>query len=305
MRLRRFVLIVFLAIATWMQVFEVPALAFEVQGHRGARARRPENTLPAFEYALKEGGDVLEMDMAVTRDNVIVISHDPRINPQICLGTEGAHITNAPLIHDLTLAQVKAFDCGTLRNPRFPAQQPVPGTTIPTLDEVFDMVQKSQLPAAKKIQFNIETKIFPAHPDYTVSPEQFVSLALERFRKHGMVDRVILQSFDPRTLVEAKKLEPKLRIAALVDDPKIDMLALGRQLKAEIISPEWKLVTATLVEQAHHGGMQVIPWAPNDPAQWDKLLDMKVDAIITDDPGALAKHVLKAGRAVPSAREKR
>jgi glycerophosphoryl diester phosphodiesterase len=273
------------------QAIQQVAPCFEVQGHRGTRALRPENTLPAFEYALREGIDVLEMDMAVTRDNVIVISHDPRINPQICLGPGAAHITNAPLIHDLTLAEVKTFDCGTLKNPRFATQQTVPGTTIPTLDEVFEMVEKSRLPAAKTIQFNIETKIFPAHPEYTVSPEQFVSLALDCFRKHNMMNRVILQSFDPRTLVEVKKLEPKLRIAALVDDKKIDMIALGRRLKAEIISPEWKLVTPALVEQAHHAGMQVVPWAPNEPEQWDKLLGMKVDAIITDDPGALAKHV--------------
>jgi glycerophosphoryl diester phosphodiesterase len=268
-----------------------PAVAFEVHGHRGARAHRPENTLPAFEYALKEGADVLEMDMAVTRDNVIVISHDPRINPQICLGEQAAKITNAPLIHDLTLAEVKAYDCGTLRNPRFPGQQTVPGTPIPTLDEVFDLIQHSTLRAAKTVRFNIETKIFPAHPEYTVSPDQFVSLALLCFRKHGMMDRVILQSFDPRTLIEAKKLEPKLRIAALVDDPKMDMLALGKELKAEIISPEWKLVTASLVDQAHRDGRQVIPWAPNDPADWDKLLGMRVDGIITDDPGLLVTHL--------------
>lgn len=290
MRYRSCNLVKFLCVLLLTQGLQQIAPGFEVQGHRGARALRPENTLPAFEYALRAGIDVLEMDMAVTRDNVIVISHDPRINPQICLGPGAAHITNAPLINDLTLAEVKKFDCGSLENPRFATQKTVPGTTIPTLDEVFEMIEKSPLPAAKTIQFNIETKIFPAHPEYTVSPEQFVSLALECFRKHNMMNRIILQSFDPRTLIEAKKLEPKLRIAALVDDKKTDMIALGRQLKAEIISPEWKLVTPGLVEQAHHDGMQVIPWAPNEVAQWDKLLDMKVDAIITDDPAGLLKH---------------
>src|SRR5258706_2089316 len=118
-----------------------------VHGHRGARAVRPENTIPAFEYAIKTGVDVLEMDMAVTRDNVIVISHDPILEAPICIGPQPRAI-----IHELTLAEVREWDCGAVRNPDYPKQTPVPGTKIPTLDEVLNLSKRG------KFEFNIETK---------------------------------------------------------------------------------------------------------------------------------------------------
>src|SRR5579872_1784356 len=105
-----------------------------VHGHRGARTRRPENTIPAFEYAIAQGVDALEMDMAVTKDNVIVISHDPVLEPPVCTGPR-----DKAVIHQLTLREVRQWDCGAVRNPRFDTQQTVPGTRIPTLDDVFGL----------------------------------------------------------------------------------------------------------------------------------------------------------------------
>src|SRR5580700_4513101 len=110
------------------------AHAIQVHGHRGARAMRPENTIPAFEYAIGVGVDVLELDMAVTLDDVLVVSHDPLLNPEICQGPRAS----IP-IRTLTLKELRQWDCGALRNPSFPKQTPVPGTRIPTLDEVFDL----------------------------------------------------------------------------------------------------------------------------------------------------------------------
>src|SRR5690242_4313927 len=104
----------------------------QVHGHRGARAMRPENTIPAFEYAIEQGVDALELDMAVTRDNVIVVSHDPELRPPVCTGPR-----ERVAIHELTLAEVREWDCGAKQNPLFAQQQPVPGTKMPTLDEVF------------------------------------------------------------------------------------------------------------------------------------------------------------------------
>src|SRR5215472_3259534 len=127
-----------------------------VHGHRGARARRPENTIPAFEYAIAQGVDALEMDMAVTKDNVIVISHDPILRPPVCAGPR-----NEVIIRSLTLAEVRAWDCGVQRNPKFPKQQPVARTRMPTLDEVFDLASRG------RFDYNIETKSFPDKPEYT------------------------------------------------------------------------------------------------------------------------------------------
>src|SRR5580704_16614405 len=120
-----------------------------VHGHRGARAMRPENTLPAFEYAIGVGVDVLELDMAVTKDNTIVVSHDPYLEPAVCNGPR-----EKATIHQLTLAEVLQWDCGKIASPKFPTQTAVPGTRMPTLDEVFALAPRGEF------QFNIETKSF-------------------------------------------------------------------------------------------------------------------------------------------------
>src|SRR5215468_6205386 len=159
----------------------------QVHGHRGARAMRPENTLPAFEYAIDQGVDALELDMAVTRDNVIVVSHDPILHPPVCSGSK-----ERAIIHELTLAEVREWDCGAKQNPAYPKQQTVPGTKMPTLDEVFALAPKG------KFLFNIETKIFPEKPELTPPPEEFASMVLAAIKKRHLEARVVLQSFDFR-----------------------------------------------------------------------------------------------------------
>ena len=123
------------------------AQTIQVHGHRGAHGLRPENTIPAFEYAIAQGVDALELDMAVTRDNVLVVSHDPELRAPVCSGPR-----DRVVIHTLTLAEVRQWDCGAKQNPAFPKQQAVPGTRMPTLDEVFALAPKG------KFLFNIETK---------------------------------------------------------------------------------------------------------------------------------------------------
>ena len=269
------------------------AAKIEVHGHRGARARLPENTLPAFEYALEAGADVLEMDLAVTSDKVLVISHDPHVSKVICVDAQGRPLATEPLIHSLTLAEVKKFDCGTLKNPRFEMQKPVPGTRIPTLEEVFELVKKSRNPNAHKIRFNIETKIFADHPEYTVGPEEFSSLLMNVLKKHKMLSRSIIQSFDFRTLVLMRKLNPKTVISALVEKRSIDMVEAATRLKADIVSPDWELVTPELVDKLHAIKVQVAPWTADTVESWKKLVDLKVDAIITDDPAGLIEFLSK------------
>src|SRR3954464_2883318 len=176
----------------------------QVHGHRGARAMRPENTMPAFEYAIAQGVDALELDMAVTKDGVVVVSHDPELRPPVCTGPR-----DRAVIHTLTLAEVRQWDCGAKQNPLFKTQQPVPGTRIPTLDEVFDLAPKG------KFLFNIETKSFPQMPEVAPPPEEFAGLVLAIIRKHHLESRVVLQSFDFRTLHAMKKLAPEIKLSAL------------------------------------------------------------------------------------------
>lgn len=253
-----------------------------VHGHRGARAAMPENTLPAFQYAIEQGVDVLELDMAVTKDNIIVISHDSEINSTICSGPAGL----PKAIHQLTLQQVKQFDCGGKQNPEFPKQKTIPGTRIPTLDEAFAATKNA------KVEYNIETKINPKKPELAPSPEEFVKLFLETVRKHQLESRVILQSFDPRTLVVMSTLEPKIRLSMLTPTGPLDAFknwvdACRDAGNAKIISPHHRTVTKGRVEEAHKAGLQVVPWTANTSSEWQRLVDDGVDAIITDDPAAL------------------
>jgi len=252
-----------------------------VHGHRGARAMRPENTLPAFRYAIAEGVDALELDMAVTSDGILVVSHDPVLEPPVC---GNPSVKSAP-IHKLTLAEVRKWDCGAIRNPRFPLQQTVPGARMPTLDEVFDLAPLGTF------DFNIETKIFAAKPELAPTPEEFVRLVLAAVRKHKLEKRVILQSFDFRTLLEMKQLAPEIRTSALIEGSPRDFVGVAREAKADIVSPQFAMVTPELVAAAHRAHIQVVPWTANEPKEWDPLIAAGVDAIISDDPAALISYL--------------
>ena len=257
----------------------------QVHGHRGARARMPENTIPAFEYAIDVGVDVLELDLAVTKDNILVVSHDPELQPPVCKGP-----MEKAIIHQLTLKQVKEWDCGAVRNPRFSEQQVIPGTRIPTFDEVLALASRGTF------DFNVETKSFVAHPEYTPPPAEFARLLVDAIRRHKLEKRVIIQSFDFRTLVEARKIAPEIRLSALYEDGPKDFVTLSREgAYAEIVSPEKHLVTVEKVMAAHAKGLQVVPWTANSVAAWDKLIKAGVDAIISDDPAALIAHLKSQG----------
>jgi glycerophosphoryl diester phosphodiesterase len=268
-----------------------------VHGHRGARAWRPENTIPAFQFAIDHGVDVLELDLAVTKDNALVVSHNPTLwlNPEhpgerVCKGPELAPGTP---IHAMTLAQVRQYDCGSVPLSTFPHQEAVPGTKVATFDEVLDLAKGTT------VQFNVETKSFPNHPEFTPPPAEFVALIVAAIKKHNVDPaRIILQSFDWRTLAEMRKQYPAIRLSALVGRPQFDALmghtdptkdfaAIAHLTGAEIISPDWMMVTPEQVAAAHQAGAQVAPWTPNTPEQWQKMADAGVDAIISDDPIAL------------------
>jgi glycerophosphoryl diester phosphodiesterase len=251
-----------------------------VHGHRGARAMRPENTIPAFEYAITAGVDVLELDMAVTKDNILMVSHDPYLEPPVCSGPQPK-----AAIHELTLAQIREWDCGKVQNPSFPNQTPVPGTCMPTLDEVFALAPRGTF------QFNIETKIFADHPELSVSPQQFVELVLAMVREHHLESRVTLQSFDFRTLHAMKKIAPEIKLVALWEKGERDFVSIAREAGAGVISPLYSLVTPDKVRDAHAAGLEVVPWTANAPADWDNLIAAQVDAIISDDPATLIAYL--------------
>jgi glycerophosphoryl diester phosphodiesterase len=269
----------------------ISANAIDVQGHRGARAVLPENSLPALKYALELGVDTLEFDMGVSKDGTVVVIHDQQINPIICQYKDGSKAEQDLWIHQLTLEQIKQFDCGSKQNPRFERQVSVANTEIPTLAEVFEMVANSGLANAKKIAFNIETKSDPSKPHAQPEAEEFVEAVVKVVRQYGLESRVTLQSFDPATLIAANDIAPNLQLSALFREKPDDWLDAAESIGADIISPHHSLLGRKDVEQIQDAGLAVIAWTANSKRQWARLIRLGVDGIITDDPEALLKYL--------------
>ena len=267
------------------------ASRIQVQGHRGARGHRPENTIPAFDYALEVGADVLELDLGVTQDHQVVIGHDPFLNPQICLDRDGKPLTSKVQLSKLSLAELKEFDCGTLKHPRFPKQQPVPGTSMPTLDELFQFLAQSSRPEAATVRLNIELKVEPEHPEWTVDRRLFVELVVELISNYGMRNRVNLQSFDFETLLRVRELDPTLEMAYLTETANEDRVARALACGANILSPDFDLLSADEVDRARKAGLKVIPWTLNQESEWERAVALDLDGIITDYPAELLKFL--------------
>jgi glycerophosphoryl diester phosphodiesterase len=255
-----------------------------VHGHRGARAMRPENTLPGFEYAISVGADALELDVAVTRDDVVVVSHDPKLNRSICKSPDPPRV-----IRELTLAELERWDCGALRNRRFPKQTLVPGARVPTLDQVLNLAGLGHF------LFNIEVKCYPERPRLAPQPERFAELVYEAIRRHKLEKRVIVQSFDFRILHAIGRLAPEIRLGALyVGRPK-SLVAIAHRAGAGIVAPYHALASSRQVRRAHAAGLEVVAWTANHPRDWRRLIAAQVDAIITDNPEALIVYLREKG----------
>lgn len=265
----------------------------KVQGHRGARAERPENTLAAFQYALNAGVDVLELDLGVSKDDVLMISHDPMIN-NFCL-RDGKPPAQAIPLRSQTLSQLKELDCGTVKNPKFPNQVPVPGEPMATLEELFQMLERSGTKIAKEVTFNIETKVLVTRPELTASAEHFARLLVDKIQAHKLQQRVVVQSFDFRTLKWVKKLDPSIATSQLTVNNYVDLVAAVKSINAQYISPDWKSITKEMVREFQANGLRVAPWTANTVESWDALVAMGVDEIITDDPAALISYLQRKG----------
>ena len=226
-----------------------------VHGHRGARAVYAENTLAGFRYAIAAGVDAIEMDVAVTRDDVPVISHGPRLR-------------HCGAIRSLNLADLR---------------RAAPG--IPTLGEILALAPR------RDFLFNIELKSFPKRPQYAPPPACFAEIALAAIRRAGVERRVLIQSFDFRVLHAMQALAPAIPRAALFALRNESFLSVARRADVRTVSPEFHLVTAKKVQAARDAGIEVLTWTPNRPRQWKRLVEAGVAAIITDDPAALIAYL--------------
>jgi glycerophosphoryl diester phosphodiesterase len=276
---------------------EARSRKIEVHGHRGARSIYPENTLPSIRYAIETGVDAFEFDILSTKDNRLVLHHDSHINHELCLDPNGNRIdpNNEPLIYNLTLAEVQKYDCGTLVNPKHPRQQAIPGTRMPSLEELFEMVRDMDHPNAKKVHFDVEIKSYTDRPNDTTDPTTYAKLTLDVINRYGMQDRCTIFCFNHRVLMNVKHLAPSMPILALTEDERPNMKVIARAVKPDRIGIDHKLLKKEYVDYVHTLGVKVTPWTVNEQEDWDRVIDLGVDGIITDDPARLIRYLKKIG----------
>ncbi len=264
------------------------------------RGLLPENSIPAFTRALELGVTTLELDVVISKDKQVLVSHEPWLSSEICMGPDGNPIPDAGSrqtynIFQMTYAEIREFDCGSKVVESFPQQEKIP-TYKPLLSEVIDSTEAYLSHNGGQVFYNIETKSQPKGDGiYHPEPKEFVSLLLQVLEEKKLEGRVIIQSFDPRTLQEVHQQAPNLATALLIgsgqgNEAKTQIEQLG--YKPPIYSPNWQLVDAAMIAYLHEEQVKVIPWTVNEEADMRSLIDLGVDGIISDYPDRLIK-VLK------------
>ncbi len=274
----------------------MPKNIFDVQGHRGCRGLMPENTIAAMKHGLGFGITTLELDVVITKDKKVVLSHEPFFNSEITTKPDGSFVTHDEEkilnIYKMNYSDVLKYDVGLKPHPRFAQQQKI-AAIKPLLSEVFETVQEYMKTAKRPYPFfNIETKSKPAtdnifHPE----PKEFVDLLMQVIKESKMEEYIIIQSFDFRTLQYLHKTYPQIKTAMLVEAD--DNRSFRKQLDdlgftPTIHSPAYQLVTPNLIEECHKKNIQIIPWTVNDKTTFIKLKNMGVDGIITDYPDLIS-----------------
>jgi len=301
--------------------------AFDLQAHRGARGLLPENSLPGFAYVLGLGVTTLELDIAITKDRELVISHDPALNPDITRDPGGNFLAaRGPAIVTLTYAELAKYDVGRIKPGTsyartFAEQKPVDGTRIPKLKELFDVVKAAK---NEEVKFAIETKVTPHGAHETVEPVEFARLVLKAVRDAGVAQRTSILSFDWRTLQVVQKEAPGMETVYLsmqrpgsidniaADNPQGSAWTAGFQFKDHGSVPKmvkaagghtwscfWRDLTADKVREAQSLGLKVLAWTINDPDAMRQFMDMGVDGIVTDRPDLLRAEMQKRGLPLP------
>ncbi len=276
--------------------------SFEIQGHRGCRGLRPENTWPAFRHALEMGVEVLELDVCLSADGQMVVSHEPWMNPEICIPRvsepRAMHAGLPPEAPEtemerefpfhfgwMTYADIEAWNCGGLKHPRFPEQRPQ-SAHKPLLSEILRKAEALADSLGQSVAYNIELK---ARKDWVrvyqpVRSVAFMTL-LQVMRNSGAYERMHLQSFDHYVLGLAQVNAPELRVVQL-EEHNPDAFAAIDSLgfPPEVYSPHYKLLDAATVAALQAQGIRVIPWTVNDTADMRAVRAMGVDGLITDYP---------------------
>jgi glycerophosphoryl diester phosphodiesterase len=264
---------------------------FDKQGHRGSRGLMPENTIPAMRKAIDLGVTTLEMDLNISKDKKVVVSHDPHFNENITTTPEGGYLTKAEaskrLLYAMPYDSIRKYDVGLKPHPDFPKQEKV-AAYKPLLAELIDASEAYAKQKGRTMLYNIEIKSKPEndgkkHP----AVEEFVDLAMAVIKAKGTTARTTIQSFDPRALQVMHRKYPDVTTSLLIENN--DKRSLDEQLKElgftpKVYSPHYSLVTPALMEQCRQKNTKVVPWTVNSMDEMQRLIKLKVDGIITDYP---------------------
>ncbi|MFK7748871.1 MAG: glycerophosphodiester phosphodiesterase family protein [Kordia sp.] len=264
----------------------------DIQGHRGCRGLLPENSMIGFEKAINIGVHTLELDVVISKDHKVIVSHEPFMNHEIAYNLQGNPISENDEknynLYQMAYDSIRQYDCGTKKHPRFPQQEKI-AVRKPLLSNVIAMAEKQ---SKNQINYNIEIKRKPSYDGvYAPKVDAFVRLVLEVVQKQNLGNRVNLQAFDLQTLEEIKKQAPKMKLALLVSVNE-NMKKKLKQLSftPEIMSPYYKLLTKENIQEFQRRyGMKVIPWTVNTAKDMQELIAWNVDGIITDYPDILKK----------------
>lgn len=287
-------------LAATINVYSQHVPKFDVQGHRGARGMMPENSIPGFIVALNTGVTTIEMDLAITKDKKVIVSHEPWLSSEICLDQKGKTIPKELEhsvqynIYQLTYSEIQQFDCGTKIHPRFPQQEKIK-TIKPLLREAIiaieDHIKNYSL---YEVDYNIEIKSLPEGDNkFHPSPEEFSDLVFQLIDDYLPWDRVVIQSFDFRVLKYWNTKYPQVRLAALVENqagPKAAREKLSTlDFTPSIYSPDFLLLDQETIKQMHQKKIRVIPWTVNETEDMKRLKTWGVDGFITDYPNRAAE----------------
>ncbi len=284
-------LVTITAAASLAQIY-IPT--FDLQGHRGARGLRPENTIPAFLLALDSGVTTVEMDVIITKDKQIVVSHDPWMSSDICYQPDGSAIADKDekdfILYNLTYDEIEKFDCGSGGNPKFPEQLKMRVAKPLLKDAIIAIEHHIRSYGMYEVDYNIEIKTTPSGDDKLhPSPQVFSDLVYNLLDQYVPLQRIVIQSFDFRVLKYWHDKYPEVRLSALVENTKsidVNLDALG--FKPAVYSPNYKLLTKDKVDYLRKLKIRVIPWTVNEIADMKRMLQWKVDGFITDYPDRAA-----------------
>lgn len=267
---------------------------FQVHGHRGARGLAPENTIPAFYEGAKSGADFLELDVVITKDMKVLVSHEPWLRSAICENVKSSKPKDYN-IFNMTVAEVQSYDCGSKFNPDFPEQQKR-NVPKPLLSEVIDSIRNyCEVNKLKLPKLNVEIKCWKSKDGvFQPDPKTFVQLVYGVLKEKDFLHNVIVQSFDLRVLQELRAMDkaiPQELLIANLKSVKQNVKALGYTPTS--YSPYFKLVNKKVIESCHEMGMTIVPWTVNSLEKIQELKALGVDGVITDYPNLLAEPLKK------------